>query len=243
MSHSTDVQRLTLAGIAHRCAHETERFFRRQRHDTRYCFELFGRAIRDRDQGAWEHIYAQYRPQVLGWIRQHPSYPSTGEEAQYLANRAFEKMWAALTPEKFDHFAELRPVLRYLQMCVHSVVLDNIRPHERANNAIRMERQPDGAGAESLDVQSEPGDRDLEEQALHREQRRTLWLEISVRLRNEKERHVVYGSFVLALKPRELYVLHPDTFRDVNEVYRVKENVLARLRRDRELAKLFGPHA
>lgn len=243
MSDQAELRSFSLSGIAERCARETEHFFQRQAHDPRFCFELFRRAIAERCQGAWEAIYAQYSPQVAGWVGRHPAYPASGEEVQYFINRALEKMWAALTPAKFPRFPDLKSLLRYLQMCVHSVVLDNIRPHERANNAIRMERQPDGAGAESLDVQSEPGDRDLEEQALHREQRRTLWLEISVRLRNEKERHVVYGSFVLALKPRELYVLHPDTFRDVNEVYRVKENVLARLRRDRELAKLFGPHA
>jgi hypothetical protein len=59
-----------------------------------------------------------------------------------------------------------------------------------------------------------------------------LWQEISARLQNEKERKVMYGSFVLALKPRELYAQFRETFRDVKEVYRVKENVIARLRRD-----------
>jgi len=56
---------------------------------------------------------------------------------------------------------------------------------------------------------------------------------------NEKERRVVYGSFVLALKPRELYAQFRETFRDVKEVYRVKENVLARLRRDAELQEFL----
>jgi hypothetical protein len=50
----------------------------------------------------------------------------------------------------------------------------------------------------------------------------------------------VYGSFVLALKPRELYAQFREAVRDVNEVYRVKENVLARLRRDAEFEQLLG---
>ena len=50
---------------------------------------------------------------------------------------------------------------------------------------------------------------------------------------------MVYGSFVLALKPRELYAQFRETFRDVKEVYRVKENVLARLRRDAELQEFL----
>ena len=51
---------------------------------------------------------------------------------------------------------------------------------------------------------------------------------------------MVYGYFVLALKPRELCDPYPHTFRNVQHVYRVKENVLARLRRDGLLEALFG---
>ena len=83
----------------------------------------------------------------------------------------------------------------------------------------------------------------VEAQALARVRREELWRAIDARLHDEKERRVVYGSFVLALKPRELCAQYRDTFRDVREVYRVKENVLARLRRDAELARLFGQDA
>ena len=63
---------------------------------------------------------------------------------------------------------------------------------------------------------------------------------LSARLRDEKERRVIYGSFVLALKPRALYEQFRALFSDVDEIYRVKQNVLARLRHDPELKKLFG---
>ena len=69
--------------------------------------------------------------------------------------------------------------------------------------------------------------------------RQALWEKITTRLCGEKERRTVYGSFVLGLKPRQLYNQFPETFQGVNEIYRVKENVLARLRRDDELAKLL----
>jgi hypothetical protein len=83
----------------------------------------------------------------------------------------------------------------------------------------------------------------VESRALDHVHRQEFWDRIDARLRNEKERRVVYGSFVLALKPRELYAQFREAFRDVNEVYRVKENVLARLRRDTELQKLLGGDA
>jgi hypothetical protein len=53
----------------------------------------------------------------------------------------------------------------------------------------------------------------------------------------------VYASFALGLKPREIYARSGGLFDDVKEVYRVKENVLARLRRDPELKKILGVDA
>lgn len=187
-----------------------------------------------RNQRAWELVYAQYRPLVVGWVERHSAFPASGEEIQYFVNRAFEKMWVALTPDKFSQFSNLKSLLRYLQMCVHSVILDEVRVAEKAVVSVQAEVSSVGSG---------PSGPVVENQALARVRRQEFWGEISARLRNEKEHRVVYGSFVLALKPRELYAQFRETFRDVTEVYRVKENVLARLRRDAELKKLLGQDA
>jgi DNA-directed RNA polymerase specialized sigma24 family protein len=234
MAQQADLQLLTLTSIAHRCARETELFFRRQSYDPRYCFELFRRAIVELCQRAWEFVYDQYHPQVAGWVEHHSAFPDSGEEVQFFVNRAFEKMWAALTPEKFRRFPNLKSLLRYLKMCVHSVILDQVRIAERSVVGIEAERLAAEDGSNAPNVES---------QTLARMQRQEFWEEIQARLRNEKERQVVYGSFVLALKPRELYSRSQEMFRDVAEVYRVKENVLARLRRDDDLKKLLGQDA
>lgn len=234
MLHLTDLHSLTLAGIAQRCAQETELFFQRKSYDPRYCFELFRRAIKERNQRAWELVYAQYRSLVAGWVERNSAFPSSGEEAQYFINRAFEKMWVAVTPDRFNRFPDLKSLLRYLQMCVHSVVLDQVRLAEQAEV---------GAEADIASVEGEAGDATLEDQTLARLQGQELWDQIDQRLNSEKERRVVYGSFVLALKPREIYAEAEDSFDDVREIYRIKENVLARLRRDSELRALFGPDA
>ncbi len=231
MPHSTDLQSLSLAGIAHRCTSETDLFFQRRSYDPRYCFELFRRAILHRDQCAWEHVYAQYRPQVVKWVQRHPAFPSTGEEAQYFVNRAFEKMWLALTPDRFGRFSDLKSLLRYLQMCVHSTILDVVRASE-----CPVADTP----VEILAAESRSNESAVEHAVLERMQQQAFWREIDARLRSDQERRVMYGSFVLALKPRELYDQYPNTFRDVKHVYRVKENVLARLRRDSTLEALFG---
>jgi len=234
MSDQIDLYRLALASIAHRCTRETEAFFRRQPHDPTFCYELFRRAIVDRCQPAWDVIYAQYSPLVAGWVERHPAFVFGGEEIQFFVNRAFEKMWAALDSAKFGRFPNLESLLRYLQMCVHSAIVDQSRKAEQAVASEELESRSDCSPA------WQPRHDDL---ALAEVYRREFWEQINARLKDEQERQVVYGMFVLGLKPRELCARYQKTFADVRDVYRVKENVLARLRRDAELAEILGPVA
>lgn len=222
MPDEPDLSRIMLEDIAQRCAHQSTLFFAHRPHDPRYCFELLRRAIQQHDQRAWEMVYAQYQPLVVSWIERHPAFASSGEEPLFFVNRAFEKMWLALTPARFAHFADLKAVLRYLQMCVHSAILDCVRATE------------DGALQADIEDVAERADAgpSVEDEALQQTERQELWRYVQRLLHNEQERRVIYGSFVLALKPGQLCSLDPDTFRDVSEVYLVKQNVLARLRRD-----------
>jgi hypothetical protein len=228
----TELQTLTLAGVAHRCAQESELFFRRQSYDPRFCFELFRRAILERNQLAWSSLYTQYRPLVAGWVERHSSFATSGEETQYFVNRAFEQMWSALNAEKFARFPDLKALLRYLQMCVHSAIIDSVRGGKTVQG-------------EPLDLQGDlgPAGPDVAEEAIEGLHGRELWAWIETQLNDEKERLVLYGSFALALKPREIYTRFAPSFRDVSEVYRVKENVLARLRRAPELRKFAADDA
>ena len=234
MASRTDVLPLTLASIAHRCSRETALFFQRQRHDPRFCFELFRRAIMDHDQHAWDLVYYQYRALVAGWVERHSAFPGSGEEVQYYVNRAFEKMWVAMTPEKLGHFSNLKSLLRYLQMCVHSAIIDRVWKAEL--HLVDIETAESAVWDTARDTLTGG-------QLLERVHRQEFWREVNARLKNDKERKVVYGSFVLALKPRELCARFQDTFRDVKDVYRVKDNVLARLGRDAGLRKLLSGRA
>jgi DNA-directed RNA polymerase specialized sigma24 family protein len=215
---------LALPDVARRCAQETSRFFGRQQHDPAFCYELFRRALADRDECAWELLYTQYSPLVTGWVKRHPAFAASGEDPAYFVNRTFEKLWVALTSERFGCFPDLPALLRYLQMCVHSAVVDHLRGGERAAIGAADDPPPEESGEDEAGA-------DLE--------RAEFWQAVGSRLHDEKERRVVYGSFVLGLKPREMQSRFPGTFRDVQEVYAIKENVLARLGRDAELRKLL----
>lgn len=231
MSRENNPKYLSLTDLARNCAQETELFFKRQNNDTRYCFELFRRAIREGDQSAWEIIYNHYQSLVTGWVRQHQGFENSGEEAQYFVTGAFGKISNILTPEKFDKFLDLQSLLSYLKMCVHSVITDYVRTADRANLQVPFEELKSSVEADGPAPEKRVFDK-LENQS--------LWAWITEKLNDEKERLVIQGIFVLALKPRELCDHYKNTFTDVEEVYRVKQNVLARLRRDSDFRKFLG---
>lgn len=226
MTSSPDIHALTLAGISHRCAHETEQFFLRRQYDPLPCYELFRRALAERNQQAYGRLYEQYQPLVAGWVERHPSFPASGEEVQYFVNRAFEKLWRALTPDKFRRFDDLKALLSYLKLCAHSVVID----HARARQHGLLD-----AGTDETLLASQPAAIDVEEDAIDSARQQEFWRLISARLADEKEQAVVFGSFVLAMKPAELHQRYTHLFSDVKEVYRTKQNVIDRLRRDHDL--------
>jgi hypothetical protein len=229
MSDELKPQHMAVAELAHRCAQETQHYFQQRSHDTSYCFELFRRALEARDQAAWEIICIQYQPLVSGWVRQHRGFEATGEEIQYFVNGAFGKISGTLTPGKFSHFSDIGALLRYLKMCVHSVIVDHNRVTE----------QRDLADLEDASEKPSP-EPSVEEQAMDDSYRQAFWEWINARLQDEQERAVIYGSFSLDLKPQELCEHFRSLFTDVDEVYRVKQNVIARLRRDPEFRKLVG---
>lgn len=223
---------LSLAALAQHCAEESDHFFHRRAHDPRYCFELFRRAIVKHDERAWTYLCENYRPLVSGWVRRNRAYASSGEEVDYFVNGAYAKMWSAMSPHKFDSFDDLKSLLRYLQLCVSSVVMDHARSQEYHE---MLEDMPPGV--------EESGGEAVEDVALARTEREAFWQAIGQRLNDDKERLVLHYSYVVGFKPGQIYDEKRELFDDVREIYRIKENVLARLRRDAGLQELLMPHA
>lgn len=228
MATQVDPQTLTLSGLRHRCAQESDHFFNRQEHDPRFCYELFRRAILQRDEQAWTCIYTQYERLVTHWVERHAAFATSSEEAQFFMNRAFEKMWLGVTPQKFTAFTDLPALLRYLQMCVHSVMIDFARNKEQKLKLESVEDRPYQAETERATA--------VEDHIAAEFSRQELWRWLNQQFKDDKERYVVHGMFVLGLKPRDVQAQYPTIFSDIGEIYRTKENLLARLRRSPELA-------
>ena len=231
MSHDADLAALSLIGVAHLCQQETERFFQHIKYDTRYCFELFRRAIVERIDLAWALIHTQYSAQVFSWIKQHAGFTACGEDAAYFANRGFEKMWSAMTADKFANFHDVNALLQYMKLCVHSVITDYLRSKNR----------PSADASLPLDeINARLSDAGTEAITLDKMASQELWALIQKRLNNEREEQLLYYRFVLDLKPSEICERFPAEFPTVHEIYLMLQYGLARLRRSAELQKFLG---
>ena len=131
---------LSLAALAQRCREETLRFLSGQDRDDTYCFEIFKRAVVERDDRAWEAIVNQYRGIVLAYVGQHSVAAVLREADDYWLNRAFQRFWSAVGPERFAAFPDLPALLKYLKLCVHSVLLDELRARRAA---VSLDEIPD----------------------------------------------------------------------------------------------------
>jgi len=222
-SPTPDVSALTLAGLSQRCAEETRRWTQRLEATLQYCYELFRRAIALHDQEAWELVLSQYQRLMQSWVSRHPQFVATGETVDYFVNGACAKLWVRITPERFNNFPDVRSILRYLQMCLHSAVTDYMRQH----NIVTVE-----FGEESLAEERVMAVADTSGQSTIRTE---FWEAVNARLKDTRERLVIRGLFVYGMKPAELLARHPRVFRDVKEIYSIRENVVDRLARDPQL--------
>jgi hypothetical protein len=229
-SQGPSLQLLSINELARSCSEETNKFLRQSVSNDRYCLELFRRAIVKRDDDAWTCIYHQYAPLVLTWVTQHQSAaPMLGQDGSApLVNAAFAKFSQALTPAKMDNFASLAAILKYLKMCVHSVVADEVRSRQSRQYEEALEQ-----------IEHEPATEDPADDVVSNISAQNLWQVIQEELNGEDERVLMYLAYIHGMKPSEISSRHRRLFPTVDDVYRIKRNVLERLRRNRRLQMLF----
>jgi len=226
-SGAADPVQMETSALIRRGIVESERFYRGQPHDPQFAYELFRRALVDREDMAWEHIYTHYSSLVDSWVRRCGAFSSSGESSEYFVTLAFTRFWRAITPERFASFPTLSSLLQYLQRCTGCVVIDSVRAQ---------------SWSEMLPEESIPFERAArtapDEEALEHVNRQEFWDYINAQLNDEAEQVVVFDFFVLGMKPGDIYDHRPDLFGSVKDVYNVKRNVLGRLSRNGELRQL-----
>jgi hypothetical protein len=188
------------------------------------CFELFRRAVAERDHAAWEAVMAQYAGLVMAWVRRHPAtaaLPAHDRDDDWVTT-AFGRFWIAIGPDRFGQFTGLAALLRYLKLCVHSALVDAVRANAAARTVpLTVAQDLAAADGDSLAAAD-------------------LWHAITQALPDETERFVARLSLVMGLKPAEIHERFPDRFATVADVYRIKRTLLERLRRSAAVLSLAG---
>ena len=217
----SDLRWIDVHTLARWCAEESRAVTRDQPAPAPCAYELFRRALVERDEIAWEYLYQQYVRLVEHWVRRNGAYTASGESSEYFVAAAFTRFWKAIPAERFSDFPNLGSLLNYLRRCAACVVIDGVRAH--STNDLLSE--------DSLAYQLQSGGCAAEE-ATENLARHEFWRQIAELVPDESERFILHASFVLGMKPVAIAEARPDLFADVATVYNMKRNVLCRLRRN-----------
>ncbi|GCE32090.1 hypothetical protein KDA_75740 [Dictyobacter alpinus] len=216
---------LSIATLSRLCAHESRKFLKKETSDDRYGLELFRRAIVNRDETAWSYLYQQYAPLVLTWVSQYYTARPHVEQDGYasLVNATFAKFAHVVTPMKLGNFHLLAEVLKYLKLCAHSVVTDEVRTLQSRYSETSLD-----------DVEHEPRTDDPTDNVISALAAQGLWEIVQEELHGEEER-VLILAYINGYKPAEIWDRHRQLFPTVDDVYRIKRNVCERMRRNRRV--------
>ncbi|EFO79155.1 hypothetical protein OSCT_2988 [Oscillochloris trichoides DG-6] len=228
-SHSgDDLSRMDLGALMRHCAVESRLFYDHQEYDPRFAYELFRRALVERNEDAWEQIYQHYFQLVEHWVRRTGAFTVSGETSDFFVSAAFTRFWRAIPAERFGSFPTLASLLNYLRRCASCVVIDSARAQSYA----------DILPEESINWNNQKFAH-ADEEATERVSRVEFWKLVDGLLQNEAERVIVRCSFLLGMKPGDIFAERSDLFTDITEVYAIKRNILVRLRRNPELQGLY----
>ena len=188
-------------------------------------YELFRRAIVERDEQAWIESATRYRPLLAAWAGRCSASAVLAESYDDLADQAFARAWAALSPERFASFPTLAALLAYLRACVTTTVIDHARSElsrDRVEQSIEAEEVPTP-----------------EQVIIDQFQRREVWRIAERAAVSEQERVVLHETFVYDLPPRAILRRHPELFVDAHAIYVAKRNLFDRLERCPELRQVY----
>jgi hypothetical protein len=208
------LRNMSVPALAARCLSEINGHRRGETQDTPSCLELFHRARAQHDEVALEALRHCFSELLRDWIRRHPQKEVVCrfESEEYYTAQAFERFWQAVIHRQEREFGTLTATLTYLQASLNGVILDALRAYSQSSKVAFLET--DGAG-EPVVENDENGGR--------------LWEIIQRMLPNEREQRVAYLLFHCGLQPGEIVRGNPQEFSDVQEVARVRRNIIARL--------------
>jgi hypothetical protein len=232
------LEQLSLAELSREASRETQQFREHRPTDGAHAFELFRRAIVRGDECAWSDLYQLYRNLVSSWILcGAPAAMLVEEQVPSLINAAFTRFARGVSPQKFANFPTLEMLLGYLKRCTRSVLFDELRRRQ-------MLRSREIACEVPLDViEQEPIVEDPAELFDTHLASQEVWTIVAQAVPSQAERLILMYVCVLGWRSQELQRLYPALYPSIDDVYRIKRNVIARLQRNRQLRALAAGRA
>jgi hypothetical protein len=205
---------MSVPALAARCLREINSYRRGETQDIPSCLELFHRARIQHDDVALEALRQCFREFVRDWIGRHPQKEVVCrfESEEYYTALAFERFWQEIIHRQVLGFGTLTAALAFLQASLNGVILETLRTYSRSSKVAFLET--DDAGEQVVENDENGG---------------TLWETIQRMLPNEREQRVAYLLFHCGLQPGEIVRGNPQEFSDVQEVARLRRNIIARL--------------
>jgi hypothetical protein len=208
---------LSLPVLAAQCLRELDNYRRGEPCTDTYGLELLRRATIQGDQETWSWVQHCFGELVRGWMRRHPKREVAcrlESEENYVA-QTFERFWQATAFNQRVEFSTLAAALQYLRASLNGAILDTLRAYARPREV-------------SLPGPGEPGEPLVEESTDTSE----VWERLHMILSNPREQRLAYFLFHCGLKPREIIHFCPQEWSNVQEIYRLRRNILERVLRN-----------
>jgi len=205
---------MSLPELTAQCLRELNNYRQGEPCTDAYGLELLRRATFQGDQEAWAWVQHCFGGMVRGWLRSHPRRGvacSLESEENYVA-QTFERFWQATAFNQRVEFSTLAAALQYLRASLNGAILDMLRAYARPKE-VSLPR---------------PGEPLVEDNTDNSE----VWESLQIILSNPREQRLAYLLFHCGFKPREIVRFCPQEWSDVQEIYRLRRNIMERLLRN-----------
>jgi hypothetical protein len=204
---------LSLSALVEQCQREIQAYRRGELSNETYSLELLRLAVVQGDQEAWTGVQRCLSELVQDWLNAHPCREAAlrcESEESYVA-LAFERFWQATVQQKVA-FRTLAGVLAYLHASLNAVLLETLRAYAQPKEVPKP--LPGAPGESSFEVRGDSGE---------------LWEILQRVLLSERELRLAYLLYHCNLKPREIVRFCQEEWPNVQEIYRLRRNILERL--------------
>ncbi len=179
-------------------------------HD-QYYLGMFRRALKERNQDAQRWLEHHFRAMLIDWVHAHPNRDQACQlhPEEYFVIQAFKRCWQTSIQHRKLAFKNMPDILYFLRVNLNAAILDELRSNSRSDKA-QLEKSIGVSGSFSNDDNSN----------------REVWRLIEEKLPDARKRHLAFLLFHCALGPVEIVRRCPQDFSDVQEVSRMRRDIM-----------------